>query len=128
MIRISPLNRRRLQNFRANRRAVWSFWVFLVLFIISLFAELVANDRPFLVVYQGNYLSPLLVDYPETRFGGDFLTPADYKDPFVQELIRTGGDEVLDEGEAPGWIVWPVIPFSFSFVSAACTESSNSRA
>ena len=116
MIHISPLNRRRMQNFRANRRAFWSLWIFLTLFIISLFAELVANDRPFLVKYQGNYLSPLFSDYPETRFGGDFLTPADYQDPFVQELIRTGGDEKLDPGERPGWILWPPIPFSYDTI------------
>ncbi len=116
MVHLSPLNRRRLGNFRANRRAFWSFWIFLVLFIASLFAELIANDQPFLVNFQGDYLSPLLYDYPETQFGGDFLTPADYKDPFVQELIRTGGDETLDEGEQPGWILWPPIPFSFDTV------------
>ena len=91
MIRLSPLNRRRYQNFRTNRRAVWSLWIFMTLFIIAMFAELVANDRPFLISYQGSYLSPLLTNYPETRFGGEFLTPADYKDPYVQELIRTGG-------------------------------------
>jgi microcin C transport system permease protein len=115
-MRISPLNRRRLQNFRANRRAFWSLWMFLALFITSLFAELVANDRPFLVKFQGDYMSPLFNDYPETRFGGDFLTPADYKDPFVQELIRTNGDETLDADETPGWILWPPIPFSYDTV------------
>jgi microcin C transport system permease protein len=116
MIRISPINRRRAQNFRANRRAFWSLWIFLALFVTCMFANLVANDKPFLVVYQGTYLSPLWTDYPETRFGGDFLTPADYKDPYVRELIRTGGDEKLDPGEKPGWIVWPLIPFSFKTV------------
>ena len=116
MIHISPLNRRRLRNFRANRRGFWSLWAFLTLFIISLFAELVANDRPFLVQYRGDYLSPLFEDYPETLFGGDFLTPADYQDPFVQELIRTGGDNRLDPGERPGWILWPPIPFSYDTI------------
>jgi len=116
MIRLSPLNRRRLANLRANRRAVWSFWLFLALFLVSLFAEFVANDRPFLVKFQGGYLWPLFNDYPETRFGGDFLTPADYKDPFVQDLIRTNGDETLDAGESPGWMVWPMIPFSYRTV------------
>ncbi|MFQ5565958.1 MAG: ABC transporter permease, partial [Paracoccaceae bacterium] len=111
MSRLSPLNRRRLRNFRANRRAFWSLWIFLALFVVSLAAELVANDRPFLVKFQGGYLSPLLQGYPETRFGGDLLTPADYHDPFVQELIRTNGDEALAEGESPGWILWPPIPF-----------------
>ena len=113
---LSPLNQRRLQNFRANRRAVWSLWIFMGLFIASLFAELIANDKPFLVKFQGGYLSPLISDYPETHFGGDFLTPADYKDPFVQDLIRTNGDETLDEGESPGWILWPLIAFKFDTV------------
>jgi microcin C transport system permease protein len=116
MIRLSPLNRRRLANFRANRRAVWSFWIFLALFMISLFAPLVANDRPFLIRFQGAYLSPLFETYPETRFGGDFLTPADYQDPFVQALIRTNGNEELAEGESPGWILWPLVPFSYNTV------------
>ena len=119
MIHLSPLNRRRLRNFRANRRAFWSFWIFLVLFVTSLFAELVANDRPFLIRYQGALLSPLFQDYPETRFGGDFLTPADYTDPFVQELIRSGGDDRLDPGERPGWLLWPPIPFSYDTIDYA---------
>ena len=116
MIHLSPLNQRRLQNFRANRRAVWSLRIFTVLFLVCLFAELVANDKPFLVKFQGSYLSPLLSDYPETHFGGDFLTPADYKDPFVQDLIRSNGDEQFDPGESPGWILWPLIPFKYDTV------------
>jgi len=116
MIHLSPLNHRRLANFRANRRAYWSLWIFLALFVLSLFAELIANDRPFLVKFQGDYLSPLFADYPETHFGGDFLTPTDYKDPFVQDLIRTNGDEELAPGESPGWILWPLIPFSYQTV------------
>jgi len=113
---LSPLNRRRMANFRANRRGYWSLWIFLVLFVVSLFAELIANDRPLLIRYQGELLSPLLVDYPETRFGGDFLTPADYTDPYVQDLIRMNGDDELAPGESPGWLVWPPIPFSFDTV------------
>jgi microcin C transport system permease protein len=113
MIRISPLNRRRLANFRANKRAFWSLWVFLALSLTSFAAELVANDRPFLIQFKGSYLSPLLRDYPETDFGGDFATPADYKDRFVQDLIRNGGDDVLAPGERPGWILWPLIPFKY---------------
>ncbi|MEM7507191.1 MAG: ABC transporter permease [Pseudomonadota bacterium] len=117
MARLSPLNQRRLANFRANRRAVWSLRIFSVLFVISLFAEVVANDQPVLVKFDGAYLSPMLTSYDETRFGGDpGFVGTDYADPFIQELIRTNGDEVLDEGEAPGWILWPLIRFSYNSV------------
>jgi microcin C transport system permease protein len=128
--RLSPLTRRRLRNFRRNRRAFWSLWIFLALFVLSLFAELIANDKPLLLSYRGEILSPLLEDYPETRFGGDFATAADYTDPVVKCLIRTGGnlDGCLDEADgfieeaalAPGaeggWTVWPLIPFSYDTV------------
>ncbi len=75
--RISPLTRRRLHNFRANRRGFWSLWIFLVIFVVALFAELVANDKPFLVSYDGEFYAPIFKDYPETAFGGDFETVAD---------------------------------------------------
>ncbi len=128
--RLSPLNRRRLENFRRNARALWSLRVFAVLFVVSLFAELVANDRPLLLSYNGEILSPLVEDYPETRFGGEFETPAAYPDPVVQCLIRTGGnfDGCLDEadgiieraevaeGATEGWTIWPPIPFSYDTV------------
>ena len=77
----SPLNRRRWQNFTANRRGYWSFWIFLVLFVVSLFAELIANDRPFMIKYDGHLYLPAFVSYSETTFGGDFETAADYRDP-----------------------------------------------
>src|SRR6478736_4400068 len=88
----SPLNRRRWQNFKANKRGYWSLWIFLVLFVVTLFAELIANDRPLVVSYKGETLFPVLVDYPEEKFGG-FLAVTDYRSPFVQ-----------DEIEANGWI------------------------
>ena len=71
---------------------------------------MIANDRPLVVQYQGDWLFPIVTDYPETHFGGDFATPADYTDPFVQDLIRTGGDEVLEDGEAPGWMALAADP------------------
>src|SRR3546814_8111402 len=77
---ISPLNRRRLQNFRANARGFWSLWIFLALFVLTLFAEFIANDRPFLVYYDGDFYVPVLADYPETTFGGSFETATEYKD------------------------------------------------
>ncbi|MEL7138439.1 MAG: ABC transporter permease [Pseudomonadota bacterium] len=122
---LSPLDRRRVQNFRANRRALWSLRLFSVLFLISLCAELVANDRPILVSFQGEFLTPLTTSYPETHFGGDFETEASFTDPFVQCLIRTGGatDPCFDDDNAAvpeentaGWILWPLIPFSYDTV------------
>ena len=100
--RISPLTERRLANFRTNRRGYWSLWLFVALFFFTLFAEIIANDKPLLVRFDGAYYYPVLVSYPETVFGGDFETEADYSDPFVVELI-----------EEKGWVVWPLIPYSF---------------
>jgi microcin C transport system permease protein len=104
--RLSPLTRRRIHNFRANRRGYWSLWVFLVLFGVSLFAELIANDRPLLVRYEGRFYVPVLVSYPETTFGGTFPTEADYRDPAVGRLIRAGG-----------WMIWPPIPYRYDTVN-----------
>ena len=70
----SPLNRRRWQNFKSNRRGYWSFWIFLILFFVSLFAELIANDRPFLIKFDGHLYWPAFTSYSETTFGGDFET------------------------------------------------------
>ncbi len=104
---LSPLNQRRLANFKANRRGVWSLRIFLVLFVITLFAEFIANDKPLLVSYEGDFLFPVFVAYPETRFGGDFPTEADYRDPYVQELITRGG----------GWMIWPPIRYSYKTIN-----------
>jgi len=97
---MTPLTRRRLANFRANKRGFWSLWIFLLLFGLSLAAELIANDQPLLVRYDGHFFFPVLTDYPETAFGGDLPISADYRDPHVKERI-----------EAKGFIVWPLIPF-----------------
>ena len=105
-LRITPITHRRLHNFRANRRGFWSLWIFLTLFFVSLFAELIANDKPLLVKFDGAYYVPFLTPYPETLFGGDFPTEADYRDEFVAELI-----------EAKGWMVWPVIRYDFSTIN-----------
>ncbi|MCP3461361.1 ABC transporter permease [Bradyrhizobium sp. CCGUVB23] len=99
----SPLNRRRWQNFKANRRGYWSFWIFMVLFVVSLFAELIANDRPFMIKFDGRLYWPAFVTYSETTFGGDFETAADYRDPYLQKLIKDKG----------GLIVWPLIRYSY---------------
>lgn len=99
----SPLNKRRWQNFKSNRRGYWSFWIFMVLFFISLFAELIANDRPFLIKFDGKLFFPAFINYPETAYGGDFQTAADYRDPYLQKLIAEKG----------GSIVWPLIRYSY---------------
>jgi len=93
---------RRWQLFRANRRGFWSLWIFLALFGLSLGAELIANDRPLLVRYDGAFYVPVLVSYPETTFGGDFPTEADYRDPAVRDLIAE-----------KGWLIWPPLPFDY---------------
>ncbi len=97
---MTPLTRRRLANFRANRRGYWSLWIFLVLFGISLFAEFIANDRPLLIRYDGHFFFPVFADYPETAFGGDLPTPADYRDPSLAADIAKHG-----------YMIWPLIPF-----------------
>jgi microcin C transport system permease protein len=101
--RLSPLNRRRLANFRRNRRGWWSFWIFTVLFVLSLGAEFIANDKPFLVEYDGGYYFTGFKAYPETTFGGDFETEADYRDPYLQKLVAEKG----------GWMIWPPIRYSY---------------
>ncbi len=123
-MKLSPLNQRRLKNFRANRRALWSLRIFIVLFGLSLLAEFIANDRPLLVSYQGELYTPFLNSYTDAQFGGDFQTEAQYKDPDMQCLIVTGGDEAcfddpagtLQTAEKTGWILWPLIPYSFNTV------------
>lgn len=97
---MTPLTRRRLANFRANRRGYWSLWIFLVLFFISLFAEFIANDRPLLVDYHGHFYFPIFTNYTEQSFGGDLPILADYRDPVVKKRI-----------DATGFMIWPLIPF-----------------
>jgi microcin C transport system permease protein len=109
--RLSPLNQRRLANFRANRRGFWSLWIFLALFLVTLFAELIANERPALVYYDSGLYMPVFRSYPETTFGGEFETEADYRDPFVQEQIN-----------AKGWMVWPPIRFSHNTINLNLTQ------
>ncbi|MEC3861978.1 ABC transporter permease [Mesobacterium sp. TK19101] len=127
---LSPLNQRRWRNFKRNRRAFWSLWVFLLMFGLSLCAEFIANDKPILVSYRGEFYTPIFTFYPETTFGGDFRTEAAYRDPEVQCLIRTGGlegcfdtphslIEAVDNGISPpggfykGWALWPPIPYNY---------------
>ncbi|KPN64977.1 microcin C transport system permease protein [Aliiroseovarius crassostreae] len=130
---LSPLNQRRWRNFRRNGRAFWSLIIFCLLFGLSLIAELLANDKPILVSYRGEFYVPIMKFYPETTFGGDFRTEAPYGDIEVQCLIKTGGleacwdapDEVIAEAAtgqfegAPveaGWLLWPPIPYSYTTI------------
>ena len=101
LLKLSPINRRRLDNFKRNRRGYWSFWIFITLFILSLFAEFIANDRPIIASYKGEILFPVAKNYPEEKFGG-FLAETDYRDP-----------EIAREIEANGWMLWPPIRFSY---------------
>ncbi len=103
--RLSPINLRRWQNFKSNRRGYISFWLFLAMFFASLGAELIANDRPILARYKGELLMPMLVDYPEQKFGG-FLAVTDYRDP-----------EILNEIESNGWMLWPPVRYSSSTIN-----------
>ena len=104
-ISLSPLNRRRWHNFKANRRGYWSLWLFLGLFLFSLFAELIANDKPIVAYYKGEVLFPVFVDYPEAKFGG-FLAVTDYKDKVI-----------LDELSEHGWAIWPPIGYSYNSIN-----------
>jgi microcin C transport system permease protein len=104
-VTLSPLVRRRLAAFRANRRGRWSLWIFLVLFVLSLGAELLANDRPLLVRYDGTFYLPVVRAYPETAFSGVLPTRADYRDPDVRALI-----------EARGFMLWPPVPYRYDTI------------
>jgi microcin C transport system permease protein len=102
---LSPINERRFANFRANTRGYWSFWIFLFLFMVSLFSEFIANDRPLLVVYKGEILFPIFHDYPEEKFGG-FLAQTDYRDAVIAKEI-----------DAHGFMIWPPVRYSYTTIN-----------
>ena len=133
---LSPLNQRRWRNFKANRRALWSLVIFAVLFGLTLFAELLANDKPLLISYRGDLHAPFLRFYTEKDFGGDFLTEANYRSSEVQCLIVTGGlvdcfddpegitqavadgsFDVTTTGFQQGWMIWAPIPYSYNTIN-----------
>lgn len=102
----SPLTRRRLAQFKANKRGYYSFWIFLGLLAICLLAEFISNDKPLLIKYGGGFYAPVFHAYPETTFGGDFETETDYRDAYVKDLIN-----------AKGWMIWPPIRFSYDTIN-----------
>jgi microcin C transport system permease protein len=104
--RLSPITRRRLHNFRANRRGYWSLWIFLALLLVTLPAEFFANDKPIVVYYDSGLYMPIFRSYPETTFGGEFETEADYRDPYVANQIDQGG-----------WMIWPLVAYSYRTVA-----------
>lgn len=102
---LSPLNKRRFINFKSNKRGWISFWIFLLLFTISIFANFISNDKPLIIKYNQNFYFPIINAYSETTFDGDFETEADYRDPFVINLI-----------EKKGWMIMPLIPYSYNTI------------
>ncbi|SEH90072.1 ABC transporter permease [Paracoccus alkenifer] len=141
-MKLSPLNQRRWRNFRRNRRAFWSLLIFAALFVLSLLAEIIANDRPIVASYRGELYFPAYRFYPETTFGGDFRTEANYTDPSVECLIVSGGrEECWDEPQATiaasrsgfvngqeihrGWTIWPPIPYHYRTINNVGTAPSS---
>lgn len=112
---LSPLNKRRWQNFKANRRGYWSLWIFLVLFVLTCCSELIANDRPLIGMYKGELIVPVAFDYPEEKFGG-FYAVTDYRDPVIQ-----------DEIEANGWLIWPPVRYSYRTANNEIPEAAPAK-
>ncbi len=113
---LSPLTRRRISQFKANKRGYYSFWIFAALLFVCLFAEFIANDKPILLSYNGTLYAPTFQSYPETTFGGDFETETDYRDPYIKNLI-----------DQNGWMIWPPIRFSYDTISYDLPEPAPSR-
>ena len=112
---LSPIARRRIGQFKSNRRGYWSFWIFMVLFIVTLGAEMIANDKPLLVRFNGEFYMPVFNTYAETDFGGEFETEAEYRDPYVADLIQENG-----------WMVWPPVPYSYDTINYDMTSAAPS--
>ncbi|SHO58300.1 ABC transporter permease [Vibrio quintilis] len=113
IIRTNPMYAERWHRFKAHKRGYWSLWIFSTLFVLSLFAEVIANDKPLLVAYDHQFYFPVVQSYPETTFGGEFPTEADYTDPYVQELIQE-----------KGYLIWPLIRFSYNTINFNVTGGS----
>ena len=107
-MKLNPINQARWQRFKTNRRGYWSMWIFLLVFIMSLGSELIANDKPLVLRYDQRWYTPFLVNYPETTFGGDFKTATDYQDPLIRSNI-----------EQHGWAIWAPIRYSYNSINFA---------
>lgn len=116
-MKLTPLNQRRLALFKAHKRGWWSLWIFLALFVLSLGAELIANDKPIVVRFDGGWYFPVFERYPETTFGGEFPLQANYKGPYIQELIEAKG----------GWMIWPPIPSTIPASITTCRSPRQAR-
>ena len=141
-MKLSPLNQRRWRNFRRNRRAFWSMVIFAGLFVLSMLAEVIANDKPIVASYRGELYFPAYRFYPETAFGGDFGTEANYTDPSVECLIISGGreecwdtpEDTISEARSAGtvngeeiqrgWTLWPPIPYHYRTINNVGTAPS----
>ena len=114
---LSPLNQRRWQNFKSNRRGYYSLWIFSIIFVLTLSAEFISNDKPLLVKYDGEYYFPVISSYPETTFGGDFELEMDYRQDFAKDLIKE-----------KGWMLWPMIRYSYDTINYARIAPANPSA
>jgi microcin C transport system permease protein len=113
---LSPLSQKRLMHFKANKRGYWSFWIFVVLFVLTMGAEFISNDKPILVSYEGHLYFPIVSSYTEKSFGGEFETEANYRDPVVDELINQ-----------KGWMLWPINRYSYNTINYDLEGSAPSR-
>ncbi|MDI9408072.1 MAG: ABC transporter permease [Candidatus Pacebacteria bacterium] len=109
---ISPLSQRRLTIFKSNRRGFYSFFIFIFIFVASLFAEVITNDRPIIINYNGQYYFPIVKSYSETTFGGELNSFADYRDPYLVDRINSHG-----------WAIWPPLHFGLSTVATSRAEA-----
>lgn len=116
MPELSPLTKRRLAQFKANKRGLWSLWIFLFFFVIAIGAEFISNDKPILVSYKNNLYMPVFQMLPETTFGGEFETETDYRDPYVADLI-----------EKEGWAIWPPVHYSYDTINYNLPEPAPSK-
>ena len=106
------IRQKRINVFKENKRGYYSLWIFSFIFIITLFSEFIANDKPLLIKYKNNFYTPVFISYSETIFGGDFESEADYRDPYVQDLILKDG-----------YIVWPLIKYSYTTIKIDSEEA-----
>lgn len=116
MPNLSPLTKRRLAQFKANKRGFWSLWIFLVFLMLAVGAEFLSNNKPILVSHKNHLYMPIFQMLPETTFGGEFETEADYRDKYVRELIAKDG-----------WAIWPPFHYSYDTINYDLPEPAPSR-